>query len=171
MTTAPILYTWDGENMVPHPRFKAECDASFVIGERYRLVEHNDRSAASHNHEFAFVAEAWAQLPEHLSEQFRTPEHLRKRALIDAGYFNQQEVDAGSHAAALRVANFIAAMDEYSVVVVRGPIVVKRSPKSQSRRAMGKEEFQASKQAVLEIVSALIDVKPETLTRNAGRAA
>lgn len=168
---SPILFQWNGEAMIPHPRFRRECDASFVVGENYRLVEHNDRSSASHNHEFAFVAEAWAQLPEHLTEQFRTPEHLRKRALIDAGYFNQQEVDAGSHAAALRVANFIASMDEYSVVVVRGPIVIKRSPKSQSRRAMGKEEFQASKQAVLEIVSALIDVKPETLTRNAGRAA
>jgi hypothetical protein len=171
MTTAPILYAWDGEAMFPHARFKAECEASFVIGENYRLVEHNDRSAASHNHEFAFVAEAWAQLPEHLTEQFRTPEHLRKRALIDAGYFNQQEVDAGSHAAALRVARFVASLEDYSIVVVRGPIVIVRRPKSQSRRAMGKGKFQASKQAVLDIVSALIDVKPETLTRNAGRAA
>lgn len=171
MTSAPLLYQWNGEAMVPHRRFQAEADRSFVVGESYRLVEWHDRSTATHNHEFAFVAEAWAQLPEHLTEQFKTPEHLRKRALIDAGFFNQQEVDAGSHAAALRVANFIAAMDEYSVVVVRGPIVIKRSPKSQSRRAMGKEEFQSSKQAVLEIVSALIDVKPETLARNAGRAA
>jgi len=171
MTTAPILYTWDGDAMVPLPRFKAECDSSFVVGEKYRLVVHEDRSIASHNHEFAFVAEAWAQLPEHLTEQFRTPEHLRKRALVEAGYFNQQEVDAGSHAAALRVANFIAAMDEYSVVVVRGPIVVVRKPKSQSRRAMGKEEFQQSKQAVLEIVANMIGVQPEALTRNVGRAA
>jgi hypothetical protein len=171
MSTAPILFQWNGEAMVPHRRFQAECDRSFVVGENYRLVEHNDRSAASHNHEFAFVAEAWAQLPEHLSEQFKTPEHLRKRALIDAGYFNQQEVDAGSHAAALRVANFIASMDEYSVVVVRGPIVVVRKPKSQSRRAMGAKDFQESKQAILEIISTLIGVKPEALTRNAGRAA
>lgn len=171
MTTAPILYQWSGEAMVPHRRFQAECDSSFVVGESYRLAIHEDRSTASHNHEFAFVAEAWAQLPEHLTEQFRTPEHLRKRALIDAGYFNQQEVDAGSHAAALRVANFIASMDEYSVVVVRGPIVVVRKPKSQSRRAMGAKEFQESKQAILEIISALISVKPETLTQNAGRAA
>jgi len=171
MSTAPILYTWDGDAMVPLPRFKADCDRSFVVGEKYRLVVHEDRSIASHNHEFAFVAEAWAQLPEHLTEQFRTPEHLRKRALIEAGYFNQQEVDAGSHAAALRIANFIASMDEYSVVVVRGPIVVVRKPKSQSRRAMGKEEFQQSKQAVLEIVSNMIGVQPEALTRNVGKAA
>ncbi|NBJ13304.1 hypothetical protein [Microvirga arsenatis] len=171
MTTAPILYQWNGEAMVPHPRFRAECDRSFVVGENYRLAIHEDRSLSSHNHEFAFVAEAWAQLPEHLTEQFRTPEHLRKRALIDAGYFNQQEVDAGSHAAALRVANFLASMDEYSVVVVRGPIVVVRKPKSQSRRAMGAREFQESKQAILEIISAMIGVQPETLNRNTGRAA
>ncbi|HZH10599.1 MAG TPA: hypothetical protein VEZ24_09525 [Microvirga sp.] len=62
-------------------------------------------------------------------------------------------------------------MDEYSVVVVRGPIVVVRKPKSQSRRAMGKEEFQQSKQAVLEIVSNMIGVQPEALTRNVGKAA
>ena len=93
MTTAPILYSWNGEAMIPHRRFQAECDRTFVVGENYRLAIHEDRSTASHNHEFAFVAEAWAQLPEHLAEQFRTPEHLRKRALISAGYFNQQEVD------------------------------------------------------------------------------
>lgn len=171
MSAAPILYQWDGEAMVPHRRFKAECDRTFVVGENYRLVVHEDRSIASHNHEFAFVAEAWAQLPEKFASEFRTPEHLRKRALIEAGYFNQQEVDAGSHAAALRVAHFVSSIDEYSVVVVRGPIVVVRRAKSQSRRAMGAKEFQESKQAILEIISAMIDVRPETLARNAGRAA
>lgn len=171
MTAAPILFQWSGEAMVPHPRFRRECDASFVVGENYRLVEWNERSTASHNHEFAFVAEAWNQLPEHLASEFPSPEHLRKRALIDAGYYNQQEVDAGSNAAAIRVARFIAAMEEYSVVVVRGPIVVVRQPKSQSRRAMGKEEFQQSKQAVLETVANMIGVQPETLTKNVGRAA
>ncbi|KFG68670.1 hypothetical protein [Microvirga sp. BSC39] len=171
MTSAPILFQWNGEAMVPHRRFQAECDRAFVVGEKYRLAEWHDRSTATHNHEFAFVAEAWAQLPDHLASQFPTPEHLRKRALIDAGYYHEQAVDAGSNAAAVRVARFIAAMEEYSVAVVQGPLVVVRKPKSQSRRAMGKEEFQASKQAVLETVSAVIGVSPETLTRNASRAA
>lgn len=169
--TAPVLYEWSGEAMVPLARFKAACDASFVIGERYQLVEYNDRSVSSHNHEFAFVAEAWKNLPEHLASQFPTPEHLRKRALIDAGYYHEQALDAGSNAAAVRVARFIGSMEEFSVAVVQGPIVVVRKPKSQSRRAMGKEEFQASKQAVLEILAGMVGTAPEMLQQNAGRAA
>ncbi len=52
---------------------------------------------------------------------------------------------AGSNAAALRVASGIKSREEFSVVIVRESIVVIRDPKSQSVRAMGPKEFQASK--------------------------
>lgn len=171
MTSAPILYQWTGEAMAPVGRFRRECDASFVVGEKYRLAPYEDRSLSSHNHEFAFVAEAWKNLPEDIAAEYPTPEHLRKRALIAAGYYREQAVDAGSNAAAFRVARFVGLLEEYSVVVVQGPLVVIRTPKSQSRRAMDKRTFQASKQAILDILAEMIHVEPQALLQNAGAAA
>lgn len=162
---SPQPFTWDGEAM--RPRRPRAADREFVVGETYVLDRWEPRSTASHNHEFAWLAEAWKNLPEPLADQFPTPEHLRKRALIDAGYYTETIVDAGSDAAALRVAGYMRGKDGFSYVVVRGPLCVERVAKSQSRRAMKGKEFQESKTAILEIVAAMIGVKPEELTNNA----
>lgn len=137
--------------------------AHYGEGEVVWVTPVEERSEVSHRHEFAWLREAWKNLPEHLAEHYPTPEHLRKRALIDAGFFNEQIIDAGSNAAALRVASYIRGEDDFALVIVRGPAVVIRKAKSQSRRSMDKDEFQASKQAVLETVSALIGVDPTDL--------
>lgn len=159
----PIPFTWDGESMTPlKPQL---ADRYYVVGESYQLVPEEDRSRASHNHEFAWLAEAWRNLPEDISDLYPSPEHLRKRALIEAGYYHEEVIDAGSKAAALRVAAAFRKREEFSLVVVRGPLVIIRSPKSQSRRAMKKPEFEASKAKILEIVSAMIGVAPDELQR------
>ena len=160
---SPQPFTWDGEAM--RPRRPRAADREFVVGETYVLERWEPRSMVSHNHEFAWLAEAWKNLPEPLADQFPTPEHLRKRALIDAGYYNETIIDAGTNAAALRVASYARSKDDFAYVVVRGPLVVERVAKSQSRRAMKRQEFQESKTAILEIVSAMIGVKPEELTK------
>lgn len=171
MNSLPLLCEWTGEGFRPLGRSAREADAQFVIGQRYRLAEIEERSQSSHNHEFAWLAEAWRNLPEDLTDEYPSPEHLRKRALVQAGYYDEQIIDAGSNAAALRVAAAIRVRSEFSLVIVRGPIVVIRDPKSQSRRAMGNKLFQESKSAVMEIVSNLIGVAPDELRREAGRAA
>lgn len=160
-TIPPTVWSWDGEVMIPrHPRV---ADRHFVIGQDYVLVEHQDRSTATHNHEFAFVGEAWRNLPENLAEDYPTAEHLRKRALIQAGFFHEMVVDAGSNAAAIRVAAGFRKMDDFAYVVVRGPLVAVRTAKSQSRRAMNKQEFAASKAAILDIISDMLGVEPGDL--------
>lgn len=161
----PQGFTWNGEAMVP--RSQRLADKAYTVGENYILVTHEDRSTATHNHEFAWLKEAWLNLPENLADEFPTPEHLRKRALIDGGFYDQTVIDAGSNAAALRVASAFRAREEFSLVIVRGPAVVIRTAKSQSRRSMNKQEFQASKTAILEVVSGMIGVKPEELTGQA----
>lgn len=165
----PMLFDWDGEVMRPfRPTY---ADRHFVVGQQYRLEVVEERSTATHNHEFAFLAEAWKQLPEALADIYPSPEHLRKRALIEGGFFDEEAVDAGNNAAALRVASFVRSRDDFAFVIVRGPIVLVRTAKSQSRRAMNKAEFQASKEAVLQIVSTMIGTTPEQLRDNAGAAA
>lgn len=161
----PQGFTWDGEAMIPRsPRL---ADKAYTVGEAYLLVPHEERSSASHSHEFAWLKDAWLNLPEALADQFPTPMHLRKRALIDGGFYDETIVDAGTNAAALRVASTFRSREEFSLVIVRGPAVVIRTAKSQSRRSMNKQEFQASKDAILEIVSAMIGVKPAELTGQA----
>jgi hypothetical protein len=163
--SAPLTYRWDGEAMQVAKRHQRAADAAFTIGAEYDLVEHQDRSEASHGHEFAWLKEAWRNLPERYADNFPTTEHLRKRALIDAGFFNEEIIDAGSNAAALRVASAFRRREEFSLVIVRGAFVFIRSAKSQSRRAMDKAEFQASKQGIIDVVSAMLEVAPADLVR------
>lgn len=166
MNLAPALtFTWTGEAMEPLPGLAAAADGIYVIGQNYRLIEEEGRSEVSHKHEFAWLRTAWKNLPHTLAHSFPTTEHLRKRALIEAGYFREQIVDVGTNAAALRVASTFRARDEFLLVLVEGPIVVIREAKSQNHRSMGKREFQESKTAIMEIVANLIGVTPQQLDR------
>lgn len=171
MTAAPILFQWSGEAMVPHPRFRRECDASFVVGENYRLAVQEHRSQANHNHYFAAIHEAWMNLPDLMAEWFPTTEHLRKYALIKAGYRDERSIVCNSKAEAQRLAAFIKPMDEFAVVTTHEAVVTVWTAKSQSKAAMGKQVFQESKSKVLDVLAEMIGVQPETLTKNVGRAA
>lgn len=167
----PLPFRWNGEAMAPLPRFAKDCDKHFVVGEIYRLVEHEDRSIRSHQHFFASVNEAWKNLPDDLMEQFPTPDHLRKYALIKAGFADSRQLVAASKAEARRIASFVRPCDEYAVVAVHEAVVTIWTARSQSMKAMGARDFQASKDAVLNIAAGMIRVTPETLQANAGRAA
>lgn len=168
---APITYRWSGDAMEPLPRFTGMANQLFVVGETYRLEQIEERSVATHNHEFAWLKTAWENLPEDIADQFGSPEHLRKRALIEAGYYTEEVIDAGSNAAALRVASSFRKRSEFSLVTVRGGYVSIRDAKSQSRRAMNKQEFQESKSALMDVVAAKLGVKADELEQNAGAAA
>lgn len=163
MSGLPLLFTWDGEAMWPRAAFRKEADRQFVVGETYRLGEIADRSDASHAHQFAFINEAWKNLPERLAADFPTANHLRKRALIETGFFHETILDVGTPEAAVKVATTLRAKDEFAWIVVRGGVVVMREAKTQKRTAMDKAEFQASKDAILEWVSQLIGVEPGAL--------
>lgn len=168
MSIYPIHFRWDGEAMRPlNPR---AADRQYVVGETYRLENREDRSEASHRQYFAALHEAWMNLPEHLAAQFATEEHLRKYALIRAGYRDERSVIAGSKAEAQRVAAFIRPMDEYAVVSVSGSAVVVLTAKSQSMRAMGKAEFQRSKDAVLDVLAQMIGLSSGELVKAAEAA-
>lgn len=169
MTGAPMLFQWDGDVM--RPRSPREADRRYVVGEIYRMEVREERSMSSHGHQFAWLTEAWKQLPEKMADLYPSPEHLRKRALIEAGYYREEIIDAGSNAGALRVAAYVRGREEFALVIVRGAVVVIRQAKSQSYRSMDRKEFAASKQAVMEIVAGLIGVPVDELKQEAGRAA
>lgn len=167
----PVEFAWTGDAMQPLGRFRGLCDRQFVIGESYILTELEERSSKSHAHFFACVRDGWSSLPEDLAGRFPSPDHLRKWALIKVGFRDEVSFVASSKAEAARIAAFLRPVEDTAVVRVKDAVVVRWTAKSQSMRAMGKDDFQRSKDAVLAVIDELIGTAPGTLSREAGRAA
>ena len=129
------------------------------------------RSSPSHRHYFACVREAWVNLPEGLAERFATEEHLRKYALIKAGYRDERSIVCTSTAEVRRVAAFIRPIDDYSIITVSDAVVTQFTAKSQSVEAMGRSQFQASKDAEMGLLAEMIGVEPATLAHAGQRSA
>lgn len=161
--SVPILYQWDGEAMRPLRRFAKACDQQFGVGEVVPLVVQEARSRATHSHYFACIQDAWDNLPEEMADNFASPEHLRKWALIRAGYRDERTHPCASKAEAMRFRAFIRPMDEFAVVLVREAVVVVYTAQSQSMKAMGRKTFAESKQAVLGVLADMIGTTPEAL--------
>jgi hypothetical protein len=118
---------------------------------------------ASHRHFFAAVYDAWLNLPEKEAERFASADHLRKYALIRAGFRDERTLTCASKAEALRVAAFVKPMDDYAIVAVSEAVVRVYTAKSQNLRAMGRKVFAESKDAVLEVLAGMIEVDREQL--------
>lgn len=170
--TPPLPCRWDGEAFVPYSqRFAKLADKNFTVGEVYTLVEEEPRNMLSHRHEFAWIRDAWMNLPEGMERDFPNPEALRKYALIKAGYCDVQTYTCGSIHEAKRWAENLRPLDEFSIIDPVGTTVRRYTARSQSRRAMTAKEFQESKTAILNVIADMLSVSPETLVKNAGRAA
>jgi len=178
---APILFIWTGENFWPlGDKMRKLCDEHYVVGGKYRLVEHLDRSPKSHNHYFAALSTAWSNLPEFIAERFPTPEHLRKYALIKCGFYDSRSIVATNKTAARELARFIQPMDEFSIVTTQEAVVSDETTgkekiectvtiytaKSQSTKAMSRADFAKAKQAVLDFVADIIGASQNQLTQN-----
>jgi hypothetical protein len=157
MNQAPVLFQWDGEVMVPKARFAKACDEAYTVGETYRMVVQEQRSLVSHNHYFATLQDIWESLPEEFGDRIPSAEHLRKFALIRTGFRDERSIVCASKAEAQRLAAFIKPMDDFALVVVNEATVTVYTAKSQSMKAMGKADFQRSKDAVLDYCQGLIE--------------
>lgn len=156
-----LQYHGEGEFRAPTGYWAREADKQFIVGEHYRLAEHHGRSTATHNHYFAAICSAWETLPDDLAAEYPSPEHLRKKMLVKAGYADERSIVCASKAEAQRVAAFIKPMDDFCVVIVREAVVRVYNAKSQSHKAMGKQAFAESKEKVLEAVDKLLGVDRE----------
>lgn len=167
----PVFVRWQNGVFVPASATAARRAAqAFVEGQEYTFIEHEERSTKSHAHYFAAIHEAWQNLPDGMADNFPSVEHLRKYALIKSGFCTSTTLSCSSDQEARKVASFMRPLDEFGIVDVKGSIVTRYIAKSQSYRHMSKEEFQASKTAVLDVVSGLIGSSRDAL-ETAGRAA
>jgi hypothetical protein len=157
--------------MRPLPAFATIAAALFGVGQVVSMAPAEERSSPSHRHYFACIREAWVNLPERHAARFASEEHLRKYALIKAGYRNERSIVCASRAEARRVAAFIRPIDDYAVVTVEGRFIVQCTAKSQSTAEMGKTQFQASKEAVLDVLAEMIGVEAGALAKAGQRSA
>lgn len=166
---------WDGQTLTPTGHYGlAAARESMNPGDVVIVAVDHPRSASSHKHQWAEIAEYWRHLPEALQmeEWAANPETLRKHALIVTGYRNTYQIDCGANATADRVKKALkdaeAGKHGYAIAKARGPVVIVWTPESQSMRAMGHKRFQESKDAVLNWISQQIGTTPEQLKRNVG---
>jgi hypothetical protein len=164
----PLTFIWtDEQSLRPlTPRVAQECDKYYVIGDRYLMAPEYGRSDVSHNHQFAWIADAWQHLPERLADEYPSPEVLRKKALIRTGYTTSTQFVVQTNAKAMELAAHLRGLDAYSIVDVSDNIVTHHRAKSQSKKAMPGGEFMKSKNAILDWIAALIGTTRDELTRS-----
>jgi hypothetical protein len=161
MTAPPMPFVFNAYDRAFRPRrgFEKRVEAAYADGETVVLAPLEPRSSQAHSHYFAVLNELWANLPHEISDQFVTSEHLRKRALIMTGWRDETSLVLPSKAEALKVAAWSRqGLDEHAVISVSGTTVVRLVAKSQSLRAMGKEDFTKSKADVLGWIEDLIGI-------------
>ncbi|MCD1619171.1 hypothetical protein K7H20_13960 [Salipiger manganoxidans] len=165
-----IRCVFTGSALEPDGNFAAAALHDRLGAGEVVLVDLNpQRSTKSHNHQFAFVATAWKNLPEAMKDApfAASPEHLRKHALISTGYCNADMIALGDEHRAARMADFLRRGDAqqgvYTVIAVRGPTLYRYTAESQREKTMGRQRFQASKAAILEYLADLIGTTPDEL--------
>lgn len=160
-----IVAKWTGEALVPIGTYHKTCTENFEIGERVTIEAIEQRSLASHRMYFAAIREAWQNLPEEAAARYDSPDKLRLWALIRAGYSEETDFVFEDEQKAHAVAALCRKLDDYAIVVVKKNVVKIYRAKSQSMKSMGREQFEASKRAVLEILSGTIGVSRKALER------
>lgn len=156
--TYPLRYEGGGVFRCLHPN-RVTLDVGEVHG--WQMAE--NRSKASHDHFFAVVNEAWKSLPDDLCDDFPSPEHLRKFALIKAGFCTATKVVCANNDEAIKLVGKAKAMDRYSLVDVSGNTVTIWTADSQRRDAMGRSAFQEAKEKAIHVLSVLLGTDVATL--------
>lgn len=160
MTIPPLICKWTGEALEPLARFHNIANAHLVMGQLYVVEPEQPRSMASHRHQWPAIKEAWMNLPENIASEFPTPEHLRKRGLIECGYRDEYKFACASPADLAQVIAAFSKGEKYAVISTSGNTGVIWIPKSQSMKEMPGGEFNKSKQAVLDWAWGLCGLKP-----------
>ena len=154
----PLKYLGEGLFRCLHPK-RVALDVGAVHG--WQMAEH--RSKASHDHFFACVNKAWKNLPEDIADDFPSPEHLRKWALIKAGFCTSTRIVCANNSEALTLTTKAKSMDRFSLVDIDGKVVTIWTADSQRKDAMGRAAFQEAKDLALHIISGLIGTDVATL--------
>ena len=161
-------FTWKDEALRPFV-LPSQIPHRWKSGDVVWLMEDAISGDKSRRHMFAWLRSAWSHLPEEYGDVYLTPEHLRKAALIAAGWCRETVVEAGTSRRADAIAAAMHGMDEFAIVFVRDEYVICRRAKSQAKAAMSADEFNASKRAIMEIIANMIGVAESEIGDQSGQ--
>jgi hypothetical protein len=170
----PIICVWDGQHMIPLPRFDRLCAAQFEINEEVPLMVVENRSLASHNAYFAQLHECYLNLTEEYAQEFDSEEHLRAWCLCMEGFCTQTRYELNTAADARVLREVLKTQDKATIVKINGPVVIVYTPESQAMygpNRMLKARFEESKAAVLARAASMARTTPAELKKNAGQSA
>jgi hypothetical protein len=133
------------------------------------MIVDEPRSQASHRFYFACLKNAFDNLPETISHLFTDPEDLRHYALIETGNYTDHPIKCATKDEAMRWVSRLMRDPQniYCRFFVNDDTIVRREPKSQSTKAMGKQAFEKSKADVLELCSILTGIDVAALKKEA----
>ena len=151
--------------MVPEPRFVQICERQYAGDETYALGPVEGVSSGSRAHFFASVRDAWGNLPEE-DARFPTPENLRKRALVQAGWAKHAQYVMDTPKDAKNMARALHSADEYAVIKVSANVVDVWTAKSIAAGQISGDEFQAVKTKALDWIAALTGATRKELERH-----
>ncbi len=157
--------------MVPMPRYRNVAQRQFVSGTEYILDEANERSMVSHNAYFAALHDYFENIPEKLAPRWPNEMTWRRWLLIECGWYDEKEFNVQTERDAKALATFVRTHDAFARISVHGKKVIVRTAKSQSMKAMGKDDFLKSKNDVLDLAGEIVGVSRTDALRNAGHAA
>jgi hypothetical protein len=168
MNIFPLTYMGAGRFEAASPYHAKRLAEVYGQGEIVTVEEVQERSLKSHAHMFAELTEMWKSMPESITENFASIDHLRKWALIKAGYRTESHLTGfRTNAEAVATAAFIGKLDGFCICEVRDKTITVYQAESQSMRSMKKERFQQSKDDVLRVVGALIGADPSSISEAA----
>jgi hypothetical protein len=173
-----VWFEWSEPGvMVPLPREMRQCDRLFCVGERYRLIEEEERSLVSHRQFFAVIHSAWQNLPELTAQEFESEDELRYFVTIKAGFSEKSQAvfDTPQEAqdARDRTIGLIRKVG-YAIVVVEGCVLTVHTPVSLKMRgegAIGHKQFQKLKERAFEILAQMTSTTVDDLVKNSAEAA
>ena len=115
----------------------------------------------------AMIAEIYANLPEHLANNFFDVTHFRHWLTIKAGFAIENQTVCESRAEARRLAAALTKDDyeHYSIVEVKDRVVTKWTALSTKKHKLGGQKFSDLVDKVLALGADMIGVAPEDLRK------
>jgi hypothetical protein len=144
------LFVWNGRAMVP-----TTGAGTYKKGEVYLLREEG-RVEAARRHYHARVAELWDNLPH---DEFPSPTHLRKFALIRTGFCQEITMPLATEGLQALFKILARRFDPYVICVSHGESVAAYTAKSQARGSMRDTELSDSMAKVLDYAEGLLERK------------
>jgi len=168
-----IVVGWTGEAFMPLNRDLPAIREMLRPGDRVIVEVSFPQSQKTRGLFHAMIAEIYANLPEHLANNFVDVDHFRHWLTIKAGFSVENQTICESKAEARRLAKALTRddRDHYSIVEVKDMIVTKWTALSTSHRSMSGKTFSELVDKVLALGSDMIGVAPEELRRHTERDA